>query len=209
MAEDAAPPSWQRRLLRGVGVAVVVALGVLVAANAYLLASTAGQIHDRVEKVPPRPVAVVLGGHITRGHPSLELAQRLTAARDLYRAGKVQRILISGLERPGYSEPDAMLRWLLSQGISADVITVDALGVRTMATMVRAASVFGVRAAVICTQAYHLPRALYLARKAGIDAVAIAADSDPYARQNLREVLARAAVLFETALFGLRADGVP
>lgn len=202
-----APGAW-RRLRRITGVGLLVATAVVASANAYLLASTADQISTRVDATPARPFAVVLGGHINRGQPSVELAQRLTSARDLYRAGKVERIVVSGAVHGAYHEPDVMLRWLQAQGIPQEAISVDVLGTRTMATMVRAAQVFDVRSAVVCTQAYHLPRSLFLARRAGIDAVGLAADGSPYARQTLREIMARTAVLFETALLGLRAEGL-
>jgi SanA protein len=199
---------WRRarRLLLGLALASLVAIG---GANAYLLASTASRIHQTAADVSPFPMAIVLGGHINGGQPSTELAARLVAARDLYRGRKVERIIVSGAAHGSYNEPDVMLRWLLRHGVPRDAIALDMLGTRTMATMARAAAVFGVREAVVCTQAYHLPRALFLARKAGIDAVGLAADRSAYARQTLREIVARTAVLAEIAVLGLRAEGIP
>ncbi|HXI57234.1 MAG TPA: ElyC/SanA/YdcF family protein [Polyangia bacterium] len=190
-----------RRLIRN---AVLLGLAALVAANIYAQWSTADVTFQRAAEVPSRPTAIVLGTHVNRGVPSQELAERLQAAADLYSAGKVSAILVSGgVYGNDQDEPGAMARWLVGRGVPAAAVTQDRLGIRTRATMERAAQVFGVRAAAICTQAYHLPRALILARKAGIDAVGLIGDSHAAMRHSLREILARPAMLLETLIWPL------
>ena len=101
------------------------------------------------------------------------------------------RILVSGDHgTAAYDEVNAMHRWLVGHGVPSEDIFLDHAGLRTWDTMVRAARVFGIDGAVVCTQRFHLPRALYLARAAGLDAVGLVADRgpDPHRRWNaLRE----------------------
>lgn len=190
-----------RRFVRN---AVVTVAALVVIANVYALWVTADLTYQRAADVPPRPTAIVLGTHIHNGMPSQELAERLQAAADLYTAHKVQKIIVSGAAYGADGEPPVMARWLIGRGVPADAVTQDLLGVRTRATMERAVHVFDVRAAVICTQAYHLPRALILARKAGIDAVGLVGDPGAAMRHSLREIMARPAMLLETLLWPVR-----
>ena len=94
-----------------------------------------------------------------------------------------------------------MARWLEDRGVPGEDVFLDHAGFRTLDTMQRAARVFGVRSAVICTQAFHLPRAVWLARKAGIDAVGLeaACAGSGALLSHGREVLAIAAAVFDTA----------
>jgi SanA protein len=180
-------------------------LAALIGCNIYVQWVTAATTYQHAADVPPRPVAIVLGTHVNRGLPSQELAERLAAAADLYNQHKVEKIIVSGAGYGGdQDEPTAMARWLVGRGVPAAAITMDRAGFRTRATMERAARVFGVRAAVICSQAYHLPRAMLLAGKAGIDAVGLVGDPGGSLRHSLREILARPAMLLETALVPLQ-----
>jgi SanA protein len=135
----------------------------------------AGDLFRRAADLPARDVGIVLGASVYRsGRPSPVVESRLAAALELLRAGKIRRILVSGDHRPDvYDEADAMARWLLRAGVPPDHLQLDRAGARTWDSMVRAARVFGVKSAVVCTQAFHLPRATYLARSAGIDAVGL------------------------------------
>lgn len=191
-------------LRRFLGTGALLGLAALVIANVYVQWATAAVTFQHAQDVPPRPTAIVLGTTTMHGMPSQELAERLQAAADLYAAHKVLAIIVSGSASDEEDEPVVMARWLLGKGIPASVVTQDRLGKRTRATMERAAHVFGVRAAVVCTQAYHLPRALILARKAGIDAVGLVGDPDASMRHSLREMIARPAMLMETLILPVR-----
>jgi len=207
---DAAPAApgrlrWWRPLLPGVGLALLL----LVAGNLYVVETTASDIVGSVAAAPARPVAIVLGNMVLpNGHLPWALEARVRVAFDLYRAGKVQRIFLSGASEPdvGYDEPGAMAAWLEARDVPATAIILDRLGHRTAATMANAASI-GIRDALVCTQDYHLPRALYLARHAGITATGVtAAPHGERVRVFLREGLARPATILEVALRGVRAD---
>jgi SanA protein len=186
---------FKRLIRRGLLVLVTLALlGFLtvLGLNWWLVGAASGKIYTRVADVPAAPVALVLGA----GPGSLYFNYRLDAAVALYKAGKVSHFLVSGngaaLDPMG-SETALMMQGLLHRGIPAAAITRDDYGLRTLDSMARAHSVFRLKSIVIVTQEFHLPRALYLARAWGLDAVGFAA-TDPggdFYDSYLREWLAR------------------
>jgi SanA protein len=161
-------------LLIGGGVLCLLA-GTLLAANLWVRGQAGAFLYQQPGALPPREVALVLGGSVHRsGKPSPMVEARLAAALSLLRGNQVRRILVSGDHRPDeYDEAESMQRWLLRAGAPPDALLLDRAGLRTFDSIERAARVFRVRSAVVCTQAFHLPRAVYLARKAGIDAVGL------------------------------------
>lgn len=147
---------------------------------------------DQIDRVP---VVIVLGAKVRAdGTPSDILRDRLLTAIDIYNAKLVDKILVSGDDgQTEYDEVNAMRKYLLSAGVDAKDIFLDHAGFDTYDSMARAAQVFGVTNAIIVTQAYHLPRALYLAHASGINAVGISADRQTYlgiTRYKARELLA-------------------
>jgi SanA protein len=128
---------------------------------------------------PPPRVAVVFGASVTgSGALSPILEDRMNTAIELYRARKVDRILVSGDSRhPSYNEPKAMREYLIEKnGIAPDDVIVDYTGRSTYETCLRAREVFGLDRAVLVSQRDHLPRALYIANQLGLDAVGMAGD---------------------------------
>jgi SanA protein len=186
--------------------AALVALGLVVAIGATVLVrvSAGPYLHDDAAAVEA-PLAIVPGASVYRdGTPSPQLEARLAAALSLLRARRVQRILVSGARHGGYDEAAAMRRWLIRHGVSSDAVTADHAGFRTRDTMRRAAQVFGASRAVVCTQRYHLARAVFLARRAGIDAAGLATGSaygPGRVTDYLRELLASVRAVADTYLF--------
>ncbi|GIG41075.1 SanA/YdcF family protein [Cellulomonas phragmiteti] len=157
--------------------AVLTVLTVAVVLGPFLVVQGVGQAHvvpDPV-RVPDRPVALVLGAGLTSaGTPSPYLRRRLDAAVDLYERGVVQAVLVSGdRSGPHYDEPGAMRDHLIAHGVPSGAILQDDAGVDTHASCVRAHDLFDVDAAVVVTQDYHLRRALFSCRAAGVDAVGV------------------------------------
>ncbi|MGE4428027.1 MAG: vancomycin high temperature exclusion protein [Solirubrobacteraceae bacterium] len=176
---------------------VVVTVLLVVAANLYVVLRGGGAV-DRVADVEPAPVAIVLGALVhTDGKMSAMLADRVRRTVQLWESGKVGRILVSGGRRPaeGYDEPATMRAALLRADVPDRAIVLDNRGDNTYASMRRAHDLFGVRRAVVVTQGFHVRRALFLARNAGIEAFGLTSDLQGYgpkARQSgLREVFAR------------------
>ncbi|MBE7699414.1 YdcF family protein [Oerskovia sp. Sa1BUA8] len=175
-------PAGRRRARAGRGgrrrtllVGAVALVLVLVAPLAWVQVGGRLRVHPGVEDVPARPVALVLGAGLRPdGTPSTYLTRRLDAARELYERGTVEVILVSGdNSREDYDEPTAMLDWLVAHGVPAERVVRDFAGFDTHDTCVRARQVFGVTDAVVLTQDYHLPRALFSCAQAGIDAVGV------------------------------------
>jgi SanA protein len=141
-----------------------------------------GHIHSAAEALPERPVALVFGaGYWPDGTPSDVMKDRVEAAVDLYRAGRVHKVLFSGDNRfVDYNEPAKMGEYALSLGLPEEATVLDYAGRRTYDSCYRARDIFGVRELVLVTQRYHLPRALYICRGLGLDAVGYVADRRPY-----------------------------
>jgi SanA protein len=199
-------------LLAGFAAAVAALLAVG-AINLYVVDSVRAGTSD-VASLPRVQVAIVPGAFVLpNGGMSGMLADRVDRAVQLWRAGKVSRILVSGDHGTvKYDEPDTMKAALLADGVPARDIFTDYAGFDTWATMVRARKIFGIRSAIVVTQGFHMPRALFLAKAAGLDAWGLTADLRPYGRQgtysDLREVLARVKALGQ-AVFDPSVMGGP
>lgn len=185
------------------GAAVLVLL--VAAANVYVL-SAGGEYTDEVGEVPAAEVAIVPGALVERsGRMSAMLADRVEQASRLWHAGKVEKILVSGDHGSWvYDEPDTMRKALVADGVDPEDVFEDHAGFETWATMVRARSIFGVRDAVVVTQGFHMPRALFLADEAGIEATGLTADLHHWGYQgrksSAREVLSRVKAIVDVTL---------
>lgn len=123
-------------------------------------------------------VAVVFGASVYgNGALSPILEDRVETAIELYRARKVDRILVSGDARhSNYNEPKAMYEYLVNRAVASKDVIVDTSGRSTYETCLRAKEVFGLKQAVLVSQSFHLSRALYIANQLGLDAVGMAGD---------------------------------
>ncbi|MEV6396744.1 ElyC/SanA/YdcF family protein [Streptomyces sp. NPDC051907] len=127
-----------------------------------------------VADVPPQEVAVVFGAGLLNGRPTPYLAHRLDAAAELYRAGKVKVVLVTGdNSRAEYDEPDAMRTYLAERGVPDGQIVSDYAGFDTWDSCVRAKKIFGVDRAVLVTQGFHIRRAVALCRTAGVESYGV------------------------------------
>jgi SanA protein len=184
-------------------VALGVVCGLLAVAVPNLIVWLGGRtpVTTDVAKVPHAQAALVLGAQIYRdGRPSIMLRDRVNAAAELYRAGRVDKLLLSGdHSRVDYDEVGTMRRLLLDQGIPAQDIFTDHAGFDTWDSAQRAKRVFDVSSAVVVTQRFHMARALYDARRAGLKVTGYAADRRDYGRimrkLEVREAAARVKTL--------------
>ncbi len=173
----------------------------LLAANLVVVCGAASHIKGASD-LPHCDVAIVLGAKVQPGgEPSATLEDRLQTAVELYRAGVVRKLLLSGDHgRRTYDEVNGMRRFILTAGVPQEDVFLDHAGFSTYQTMYRARDVFQVKQAIVVTQRFHLARSVYTARQLGLDAWGCEADKRPYAsavRNMVREWLARAKALFE------------
>ncbi len=142
----------------------------------------------QVSAVPPARAAIVFGAGLLRdGTPSPVLKDRVTTAVQLYQAGKVEKILMSGDNRfVDYNEPAAMQQYAVSMGVPEEDIVLDYAGRRTYDTCYRAKEIFGLHEAILVTQRYHLPRALFTCQGMGISVNGVAADLREYHTHSMR-----------------------
>lgn len=152
----------------------------------------------------PVPVVIVPGAGLSAdGTPSAPLRDRVRAAVELYQAGKVQKILMSGDNSTVYyNEPESMRQYAISLGVPDDAIVLDYAGRRTYDTCYRALNIFGIESAVITTQPYHLPRAVFLCDRLGIDIQGVEVEQSRYVRARyifwqVREVFATLAAVWD------------
>jgi SanA protein len=165
-----------RKALRLVLFAVsVVGLGVL-GCNWWLINSASGLMTRDFNKVAKHDVAIVLGtSPRAGGGANVFFTNRIATAVNLWKAGKVKQFVVSGdNRRKDYDEPTFMRNALMEKGVPESAIVRDYAGLRTLDSMFRASQVFDVKRAIIVTDDWHLPRALFLAKHAGIDAAGVA-----------------------------------
>jgi SanA protein len=163
-------------------IALAVLIVTLAVAVSPFLVQSLAKIYT-VEDVPANTVAIVFGAGLGKaGGPSDVLYDRLTVASQLYKAGKVQKILVSGDNSyENYNEPEVMAATLIEAfAIPAEDIGQDFAGRRTYDTCIRAKEVFGIEQAILVTQDFHLPRALYTCNSLGIESVGVSASLQPY-----------------------------
>lgn len=164
------------------------AWGVVVYCN-NMIGSYGKYCYDDVEKIPPRKVALLLGVAKTApsGNPNAFFRGRIEAAAKLYHAGKIVHIIISGdNSRKDYSEPQDMKEALMEKGVPETAMTLDYAGFRTLDSIVRCREIFDCRKITVISQRFHAERALYIADKYGIDAIAFAAADTPWKWLNER-----------------------
>jgi vancomycin permeability regulator SanA len=159
--------------------------------------------------VPAEPVGIVFGAGVQGDQPSGYLAGRLNLALQLWHAGKFKVFLVTGdNSTPTYNEPKAMRDYLVAHGVPTGLIVLDYAGFDTWQSCDRAKRIFGVDHAILISQNFHVPRAVYLCRAAGIDAYAV---GDP---DGLREVAASFNAVYQGTIqpdptfLGPQDDGV-
>jgi len=166
------------------------------AARIYIVISTHRYILH-LNSQPESQIALVFGAGLRRdGSPTAILRDRVQSAVELYNSGKVNKLLMSGdNSHLDYNEPGAMREYALSLGVPERDIVLDYAGRRTYDSCYRAKYIFGIKNAILVTQPFHLPRALYTCRNLGIEATGYAAENITYRKSsqlywNMREIAA-------------------
>jgi vancomycin permeability regulator SanA len=140
-----------------------------------------------VNTVSPERVAIVFGAGLRYdGTPTAVLRDRVQTAVQLYQQGKVKKLLMSGDNRfVDYNEPEAMRQYALELGVPDKDIVSDYAGRRTYDTCYRAKSIFQVDSAILVTQGFHLPRALFLCNSLGVKSTGVEANNIRFRKLSL------------------------
>ena len=200
---------WFLRILLSLLAVTLIGVLSLAVINRYVHSQTAGKIQKSMTEIPveePKRVGIVFGARVfSGGTPSHSLYDRVLTAVELYRAGRVKKLLMSG-DRKGddYDEPAAMKKMAMELGVPESDIVLDNDGKRTYDTCYRAKEIFEVKRAILVTQDYHQPRALYLCSSLGVESIGITANRRAYDREDyyhLREFFSVASAWFEINVF--------
>jgi SanA protein len=193
-------------IVRFIKITILFGLAILILPRLITALYAIPRIYN-TKTVPSIPVVIVFGAGLWRdGTPTAVLKDRIATASELYFSGKVQKILMSGDNSYlDYNEPGAMREYALSLGVPETAIVQDYAGRRTYDTCYRARDIFGVNNAILVTQSFHLPRALYTCNALGLKAVGVASDQREYRLGsslywNLRELPATLTALLDVHL---------
>lgn len=201
-------PRLKRRLRRIAAWGAVLFCLVVLLSNRWVINSTDSHLYRDSSLMPDNEVGLVLGcsPFVSSGKPSPQFHGRMQAAAELYRLGKVRRLILSGANPDTrYNEPKKMREALLELGVPSEAMVLDFAGDSTYESITRAQIVFGLSQLTLVTQKYHAYRALFLARKTGLRAVAYQAPIEgvtgPGFRHPPREVFARVLAVFDVIAY--------
>ena len=191
---------------------VIIAI-IIVIITCYLIVgcNASGKTFDKVADIPHREVGLLLGTspRTPENAPNYYFINRITATAELYKAGKIDKVIASGGDyssRPGggYDELVAMRDSLIDHGIPDSVIILDYDGTRTLNSIVKAKEVYGEECVTLISQKYHNERAIYLASQQGIDAIGYNAKPSHIISKRIknegREFLARVKLFVDVIL---------
>ncbi len=188
---------------------IVLLLLVLVAillCNYWIELSTQKQVFTKAQQLPNNDVGLVLGTsrYTQRGFENPYFANRIKAAVQLFKLGKIKHLIVSGDNSlKEYNEPRYMLKALIKEGIPEEAITMDFAGFRTLDSIIRCRKVFGQQRVTVISQKFHNHRALFIANHHDVEAVAYNAQGIPLSRGKkvrAREYLARCKAILDILL---------
>ncbi len=184
-----------RKIILTLTIIILVVGLISFAINIYMIEYSKRYIINAESLEEKTDAVIVLGAYVfPSGEVSWMLRDRLDTALKIYTITG-DKIIVSGDHgNKNYNEVRAMKDYLLAKEVDEHDIFMDHAGFSTYDSMYRAKEVFLLDNALISTQRYHLYRAIYIARRIGIDAYGIAADLHVYPRMSyyqFREALAR------------------
>lgn len=187
------------------GLLLLLALVVGLAGTSWWVLRQGSQLVRSPGSVQPAQAILVLGAGIRDGAPTPMLEDRLTVALDLYRAGKAPKFLLSGDHgQVEYDEVGVMRRYLEDRGVPTEAIFMDHAGFDTYDSLYRSKAVFEADSLIVVTQAFHLPRALWIGQRLGVKVQGVEADlrhwPDLERAYQLREAVARLKAVGEVAI---------
>jgi len=166
------------------------------ASSVIMRMSTDGNIYDNIENVPSKDAALVLGAAAYPSRLSDILQDRVDTAIELYKDKKISKIIMSGAP----NESEAMAKYAIKNGVDEDYVIEDPNGLDTYTSIQNAKNT---KSVIIVTQSFHMPRALFIAKHLGIDAVGLTSDKHEYTKIfdfKKREILAASKTMMDLLL---------
>ncbi len=192
------------RILKWILVVVLVTIIALVVIDMSISKQAEPYLYSNIKKIPVKQAALVLGTakYMIGGGKNYFYLYRIRAAAELFKAGKVKAIVVSGDNSTKYyNETSKMQKDLIKAGVPSQYITLDSLGVRTLDSVVRAEAIFDLKDYIIISQKFHLERALFIAKAKGQKVIGFMAKDIPGTtaayRMKAREYLARVKALLD------------
>ena len=143
--------------------------------NRIIIRDTQASVYDNVDSIPMNRVGLLLGTskkNIVSGHENYFFKYRIEAAAELYKKGKIERIIVSGdNSRKEYNEAEDMRADLMAHGVPDSCIYLDYAGFRTFDSMLRCKEIFGQSKYTVISQRFHNERAIFIAKHEGMDVV--------------------------------------
>jgi SanA protein len=186
-----------KKTMWAMAIAIVIAVAFIAFANKSIKSVASGKLYSDTTSIPYNKVGLLLGCSklLSNGYPNLYYQNRIDAAADLLKAGKIKYLVISGDNGcKEYNEPEDMRNDLIRRGIDSSKIILDYAGFRTFDSVVRLKEIFGQQSVTVISQQFHNERAIFIAEKEGINAIGYnAKDVVKYAgfKTKQREKLAR------------------
>ena len=199
-----------KRLRKFLLVSLGMILAVLLLTNLWVVYSTNDKVYQNSEDITKYEVGLVLGtsNKISSGEENPFFTSRIEAAVELYKAGKVKYLIVSGDNRSKYyNEPLKMQQALVERGVPKNVITLDYAGLRTLDSVVRCKEIFGQNDVIIISQGFHCYRALFIGNYHGMNTAGFATENIPISQSFkivFREILARPVAVWDTYLISKR-----
>lgn len=197
-------------MVKKIGITVLIGIlsiyVILLSCNKIIKKATEKRTYWSVNNIPKNRVGLVLGtsNKLVGGGSNPYYTNRIKATLELYKAGKIDFVLVSGDNGSQYyNEPNVFKKDLVKGGIPAERIFLDYAGFRTLDSMVRAKAIFGLEDVTIISQKFHKERAIYLAEKKGLHAIGFNADGislNQGLKVQIREYFARVKVFIDLAL---------
>ena len=197
-----------KKIIWAAGIMVVICIAIIFICNQLVVNNAKGKVFSEIDSIKYNKVGLLLGttpqariGRIT----NYFFVYRIDAAEQLYKAGKIEKILISGDEHSldGINEPECMRDSLVARGVPANAIILDGKGYRTICSVINANKVYGLKSFTIISQKFHNERAIYQAEHLGLDIENIQAYNakDPKSRRafltTIREYFARVKMFWD------------
>lgn len=181
--------------------------GLIYFSNKHVIKISKNKNTDKIDEIEPKNVGLLLGTgkFLANGNTNPYYYYRIEAAIELFNAGKIKHIIISGdNSRADYDEPELMRQDLIKNGIPDSCLSLDYAGFRTLDSIIRCKEIYNQEDFIIISQKFHNERALFIAEKKHLKAIAYNAKSPEMAHRRynrFREYLARVNAVLDIYIF--------